>query len=123
MIPSPNLGMRERGAGLRGMTDRRDRRRPAAPNVPLPRASGHECVRVLVSLGWLPLSWTDRECLIERGHFQVTVPLDPRLDSETLVRILRETAIGTLSFVDALERIRTGSLRAYADEIGAKRKG
>lgn len=88
----------------------------------MPSASGHECVRVLVALGWIPLFWNDESCLIERGTFRVTIPLDPALPSETLKAILLKTGVGTVEFVAALEKIRTGRLRAYAEGLCAKRR-
>ena len=88
----------------------------------MPSASGHECVRVLVSLGWMPLSWDESSCVIERGTLRVTVPLDPALPSETLMGILVDAGVGTMDFVDALEKIRTGRLTAYTDDASTKRR-
>lgn len=88
----------------------------------MPSASGHECVRVLVALGWMPHAWDDQKCAVERGAFRITVPLDPALSSEALTSILLEAGVGTMDFVDALEKIRTGRLLAYADGMSAKRK-
>lgn len=104
------------------MGDQKDRLRTLASAVPMPSTSGHECVRVLVSLGWLPLFWDAGSCVVERGVFRITIPLDPALASETLTSILLEAGVGTMDFVDALEKIRTGRLHAYADELSAKRK-
>lgn len=104
------------------MADQKDRRRALAAAVPMPSASGHECVRVLVALGWMPLFWDDQSCAVERGAFRIAIPLDPALPSETLTAILLEAGVGTMEFVDALEKIRTGRLRAYADDMNAKRK-
>lgn len=88
----------------------------------MPSASGHECVRVLVGLGWLPLFWNDESCVVERGPFRIAIPLHPALSSEALTAILLEVGVGTMDFVDALEKIRTGRLHAYADDMSAKRK-
>jgi hypothetical protein len=104
------------------LADHKDRLRALASAVPMPSASGHECVRVLVSLGWLPLFWNDESCVVERGPFRITVPLDPALPSETLTAVLLDAGVGVIDFVDALEKIRTGRLLAYADDLGAKRK-
>ncbi|HEX8790578.1 MAG TPA: hypothetical protein VF765_06470 [Polyangiaceae bacterium] len=104
------------------MVDQKDRLRALASAVPMPSASGHECVRVLVALGWMPLRWDDQSCIVERGSFRISVPLEPDLPSETLTAILLDAGVGTIDFVDALEKIRTGRLRAYADDMSAKRK-
>lgn len=104
------------------MADHKDRLRELASAVPMPSASGHECVRVLVALGWMPFSWDDESCVVERGALRVTIPLEPALPSETLTGILLEAGVGTMDFVDALEKIRTGRLRAYPDDVGAKRR-
>ena len=104
------------------MADQKDRLRERTSAVPMPSASGHECVRVLVAFGWLPLFWDDRSCVIERGTFRITIPLDPALPSETLMAILLEAGVATIDFVHALEKIQTGRLRAYVEGLSAKRK-
>ena len=104
------------------MAHQRDRLRELASAVPMPSASGHECVRVLVSLGWMPLHWDDQACLIERGTFRIEIPLDAALPSEKLTAILVDAGVGTMDFVDALEKIRTGRLRAYAEDMSARQK-
>ncbi len=104
------------------MADQKDRLRALASAVPMPSASGHECVRVFVALGWLPLVWDETSCVVEREPFRVTIPLDPALPSETLTTILLEAGVGTMDFVDGLEKIRTGRLHAYADDMSAKRR-
>ncbi len=104
------------------MADQKDRVRALASAVPMPSASGHECVRVLVALGWMPIFWDDKSCVIEREPFRITIPLDAALPSERLTALLLDARVGTMEFVDALEKIRTGRLRAYADDISAKRR-
>lgn len=104
------------------MADQKERRRAFASAVPMPGASGHECVRVFVGLGWMPLFWDDRSCVVERDTLRITIPLDPALPSDELTAILLEAGVGALEFVEALEKIRTGRLRAYGDDVSEKRK-
>jgi hypothetical protein len=85
--------------------------------VPLPDVSAPECVRVLVTLGWLPLHWDDRECVLERGLFRIRVPLDGRLGGAGLATLLAGAAIPLFEFVEQLERIRAGGMTAYADQL------
>lgn len=74
----------------------------------MPTASGTECVRVLVSLGWMPVSWTPRECNLQKGDLALTVPLDPVLSSTQMEALVAVTGLSPYGFVEALEKIRTG---------------
>lgn len=89
------------------MERRRYSRIRAVASPPIPPASGIECVRTLVALGWVPLAWTDRECQLEKGHFALTVPLDAELSSTRLAAIVDLAVEVPLAFVAALERVRT----------------
>lgn len=75
---------------------------------PMPTASGTECVRVLVSLGWMPIVWTVRECHLQNNGRALTVPLVPELPSERVSALATLAGISPYAFVDALEKIRTG---------------
>lgn len=82
-----------------------------------------ECVRVLVSLGWLPVEWTERECRLEKGPITLMVPLDPELPSHLVQAIVDLARVGPIAFVDGLERLRTGRLRmALAENDESPRK-
>jgi hypothetical protein len=83
--------------------------------IPLPSASATECVRVLVSLGWMASSWTEHECLMTKGPFSLVVPLKPELASEEVRAIVDQAGISPIAFVDALEKIRTARLTNYVD--------
>lgn len=96
--------------------ERRDSRTKAVGIPPLPKASGVECVRVLVSLGWLPVLWTERECQLEKGPITLMVPLDSELSSRLVHAIVDLARVGPLAFVNGLERLRTGRVRALLEE-------
>jgi hypothetical protein len=91
-------------------------------SVPMPAATASECVRVLVSLGWMPTSWTERECLLIRGPFSIVIPLKPQLDSAEVGAIVQQAVISPIAFVDGLEKIRTAHLTTYADSFDPTRK-
>lgn len=74
----------------------------------MPTASGTECVRVLVSLGWMPIAWTARECHLQNDGQALTVPLVPELPSEHVSALAALARVSPYVFVDALEKIRTG---------------
>lgn len=95
---------------------RRNSRIRAVSSLPMPRASGTECVRVLVGLGWMALVWTDRECLLEKGVLAITVPLQPKLSSEAVVSVVELAGESPLAFVAGLERIRTQRMTAYVGD-------
>lgn len=78
----------------------------------MPGASGVECVRVLVSLGWMPASWTDTECHLENGTHTLTVPLEPALAATRLAELVDRAGLTPLAFVSALEKLRTARMRA-----------
>jgi hypothetical protein len=88
----------------------------------MPPATASECIRVLVSLGWMPTSWTEREYVLTRGPFSIVVPLKPQLDSAEVGTIVQQAVISPIAFVDALERIRTAHLTSYADSFDPTRK-
>lgn len=89
-------------------TDRRyGRPRAAVPSPPMPSASGAECVRVLVGLGWMATTWNERECLLEKGPTVLAVPLEPALPPIFVAAIAGAAGISPLAFVAALERKRT----------------
>jgi hypothetical protein len=73
----------------------------------MPHASGVECVRVLVGLGWMATTWDERECLLEKGPTVLAVPLDPVLSPALVATIAGAAGISPLAFVAALERRRT----------------
>lgn len=75
---------------------------------PMPTASGTECVRVLVSLGWMPIAWTARECHLQKDGLTLTVPLGPELASERVSALAALGGVPPYVFVEALEKIRTG---------------
>ncbi len=83
------------------------------PSPTMPSASGVECVRVLVSLGWIAGHWTDADCFLQNGRFSLQVPLDPQLSSERVLEIVKLAGIAPLAFVETLERIRTRQTTAY----------
>ncbi|HEX8793457.1 MAG TPA: hypothetical protein VF765_21090 [Polyangiaceae bacterium] len=78
----------------------------------MPSASATECVRVLVSFGWMATSWTEQECLMTKEPSSLIVPLKPELDSSEVTEIVKRAAISPIAFVDALEKIRTARLTA-----------
>lgn len=90
--------------------------------IPLPSASATECVRVLVSLGWMPSSWTEHECLMVKDPFSLVVPLKAQLDSREVGGIVQQAAISPIAFVDGLEKIRTARLTSYVDSFDPPRK-
>lgn len=90
--------------------------------IPLPTASATECVRVLVSLGWMATSWTEHECLLTKEPFNLVVPLKPELDAKEVGAIVEQACISPIAFVDALEKIRTARLTNYTDSIDPKSK-
>ncbi len=91
-------------------------------SIPLPSASATECVRLLVSLGWMPSSWTEHECLMTKEPFSLLVPLKSELGSSEIGAIVQQAAISPIAFVDALERIRTTRLTNYVDSFDPPRK-
>ncbi len=91
-------------------------------SIPLPRASATECVRVLVSLGWMATSWTQDECLMTKEPFSLVVPLKAELTSSEVGAIVQQAAASPIAFVDALEKIRTANLTSYVDSFDPRRK-
>ncbi|HEX8790584.1 MAG TPA: hypothetical protein VF765_06500 [Polyangiaceae bacterium] len=90
----------------------------------MPTASGTECVRVLVALGWMALGWTDRECQLEKGLLAITVSLEPELSSEAVAGIVELAGESPFVFVARLESIRTLRVTAQiADGQGSKKAG
>ncbi len=73
----------------------------------MPSASGIECVRVLVSFGWMATTWDERECLLENGRTVLAIPLEPSLPPPLVAAIAGAAGIAPLAFVGALERRRT----------------
>lgn len=89
------------------MDRRSGRPRAAVPSPPMPWASGVECVRVLVGFGWMPRSWDEQECLLEKGPTVLAVPLERLLQPPMVAAIAGAAGIAPLVFVAALERRRT----------------
>jgi hypothetical protein len=87
--------------------ERYGRPRTIVASPPMPCASGVECVRVLVGLGWMATTWNDRECLLEKGRTVLAVPLEPVLQPSLVAAIAGAAGISPLAFVAALERMRT----------------
>jgi hypothetical protein len=85
--------------------------------IPLPSASATECVRILVSLGWMASSWTEQECLMTKEPFSLLVPLKAELGPSEVTDIVQQAGISPLAFVDALEKIRTARLTAYGNSF------
>ncbi len=71
----------------------------------MPSASGIECVRALIALGWVPGWWTERECALENGRCAVTVPLDRALSSARVTSLANLAGVPPFAFVEALERV------------------
>lgn len=88
----------------------------------MPTASGIECVRVLVGLGWLPEIWSQSECHLQRGDVALVVPLDPELSSTQVGAIADRAGISPLVFVEVLEKIRTGRITTTAGDPEEERK-
>ncbi len=79
---------------------------------PMPSASGIDCVRTLVGLGWLPTWWSDRECRLEKEPLGVTVPLEPELSSAKVAVIAGLAGVPPIAFVQGLEKILTQRMSA-----------
>ena len=94
------------------MVRRNSRTRAVSPPW-MPGASGTECVRVLVGMGWIALGWTDRQCELEKGTLAITVPLEPTLSSEAVAGIVELAGESPFAFVAGLERIRTQRMTAH----------
>jgi hypothetical protein len=86
---------------------------------PMPTASGIECVRVLLALGWVAAHWTTSECHLENGRFALTVPLDGALSSERIAAIADMAGVPRIAFVAGLERVRTHDMEATARRISS----
>ncbi len=91
-------------------------------SIPLPRATSTECVRVLVSFGWMATSWTQDECLMTKEPFSLIVPLKVELSSSEVGAIVQQAAASPMAFVDALEKIRTANITSYVDSLDPGRK-
>lgn len=71
----------------------------------MPTASGVECVRALIALGWVPAWWTQRECELVNGRCAVTVPLEAALSPARVTSIANLAGVPPFAFVEALERV------------------
>lgn len=89
---------------------------------PMPGASGIECIRALVSLGWMPAWWTDCECQLEKEPLSIRIPLDPVLRPEVVAAIVNLAGVSPLAFIEALEQIVTRRIANYASELKDSRK-
>lgn len=87
----------------------------------MPTASGVECVRVLVGFGWMASAWTDVECVLEKGAYAITVPLEPALPPALVDAIAGAAGIAPYAFVDAVERRRTPLPRADLAAIASRK--
>lgn len=86
----------------------------------MPSASGLECVRVLIGLGWIAAHWTEAECRLENGRFSLRVPMDAVLSPERVAEMAELAGVTPLAFVAGLERVRTQEVAAFA--IGRARR-
>ena len=93
-----------------------------ALDTPMPSASGTECVRVLVALGWMALGWSDREGQLEKWILAISVPLAPRLSPDAVAGIVDLAGESAFAFVAGLERIRTRRVMEYIGDVGSSRK-
>lgn len=85
----------------------------------MPTASGMECVRVLLGLGWIAAHWNRLECHLENGRFAVTIPLDEALASERVAAIADMAGVPRLAFVLGLERVRSHDVDYAARRISS----
>jgi hypothetical protein len=85
----------------------------------MPAASGLECVRVLMALGWIAAHWTKRECRLENGRFALGVPLDGSLASDRVAAIADMAGVPRLAFVAGLERIRAQDVESTARRMSS----
>ncbi|HEX8796227.1 MAG TPA: hypothetical protein VF765_34995 [Polyangiaceae bacterium] len=88
-----------------------------SPQV-MPTASGLECVRVLIGLGWLAAHWTEAECHLENGRFAIRVPMDAVISSERVAELASLAGITPIAFVAGLERVRRQEVAAFVAPRG-----
>ncbi len=70
----------------------------------VPPASGEECVRALVSLGFRVRYCEGNQVLLVAGQRAVAVPLVQQLRREALIVILKAADVAAVAFTRALEQ-------------------